>query len=201
MNMKLRKSWVIAPVLSAILFTSCAKNEVALPVDEANSLNEELSIEKMTAVIQTYDYCIPDSAETAMLQFMREEEYLAHDVYSVFAEMYGFQIFYNIRQSEYVHTTAIRNLLNKYGLEDPAINHQPGVFQNQELQELYDSLIASGSQSSQQALEAGVAIETTDIADIQNALLITDQQDITFVLNNLMKASYRHLAAFNPWLN
>ncbi len=187
--------------VSLTFLTGCSKAENDTSVNPDNVTFEELSLEKTSSTISTLPFNIPDSAETAMLQFMREEEYLAHDVYSVFADQYGFQIFINIKQSEYIHTSAVKFLLNKYQLEDPAANHQAGVFQNSELQELYNSLISSGTQSSQLALEAGQAIELADIEDLENALLITDQQDITFVLNNLLKGSQRHLQAFNAWLN
>jgi hypothetical protein len=199
--MKLLKNLAMVTVVSVTFLTGCSKDENEAPINSESGSFEELSLEKTSAAVASLAYCVPDSAETAMLQFMREEEYLAYDVYSAFADQYGLQIFINIMQSEYVHTSAIKFLLDKYQLVDPALNHQAGVFQNSELQALYNSLITSGTQSTQLALEAGQAIEITDIEDLENGLLITDQQDITFVLNNLLKASQRHLQAFNAWLN
>jgi len=188
-------------MISAMLLASCTKEESIESGTSGTLTNEELILEKATTINGAKTYYPLDSLETAMLQFMREEEYLAFDVYTLFAQQYGYQIFNNIKQSEYIHTTAIKNLLNKYGIEDPAANHQPGVFQNNELQELYSTLIASGLQSGQQAIEVGVAIETKDIEDLQNALLITNHNDVKRVLNNLKRASNNHLAAFNWWLN
>ena len=188
-------------MISAVLLASCTKEESIETTSIQNLPNDELMLEKASTINGTTVYYPLDSLESTMLQFMREEEYLAYDVYTLFAQQYGYQIFINIKQSEYIHTTAIKNLLIKYGIEDPAANHQPGVFQNIELQELYNTLIASGSQGGQQAIEVGVAIETTDIEDLQNALLITNHKDVKQVLSNLMKASYNHLAAFNSWLN
>lgn len=198
--MKALERMIIMTLVSAMLMASCTKEDSIETATSGNLSGDELMLEKASPT-GISEYCTLDSLETIMLQFMREEEYLAFDVYSVFAQQYGYQIFINIKQSEYVHITAIKNLLNKYGIEDPAINHQPGIFQNGELQELYNNLIAIGSQSGQQAIEVGVTIETKDIEDIQNGLLITDQKDIKKVLNNLMNASYNHLAAFNSWLN
>ncbi len=188
-------------MISAMLLASCTKEESIESGTSGTLTNEELILEKATTINGAKTYYPLDSLETAMLQFMREEEYLAFDVYTLFAQQYGYQIFINIKQSEYIHTTAIKNLLIKYGIEDPAANHQPGIFQNNELQELYSTLIASGLQSGQQAIEVGVAIETKDIEDLQNALLITNHNDVKRVLNNLKRASNNHLAAFNWWLN
>jgi hypothetical protein len=199
--MKTLKRMITMTMVSAMLLASCTKEESIETATSGNLTNEELMLEKATTVNGMTVYYPLDSLESTMLQFMREEEYLAFDVYSLFAQQYGNQIFINIKQSEYIHTTAIKNLLFKYGIEDPAANHQPGVFQNSELQELYNTLIASGSQSGQQAIEVGVAIETKDIEDLQNALLITNHNDVKRVLNNLKRASYNHLAAFNWWLN
>jgi hypothetical protein len=135
------------------------------------------------------------------LQFLRGEEYLAHDVYELFYTQYGSRIFGNIRQSELRHTTAIQNLLIKYGIPDPEADHVAGVFANPDLQALYNTLVITGSENLTKALEVGRTIEITDIEDIDNFLKITQQEDIVFVLTNLRSGSERHLRAFNAWLD
>jgi hypothetical protein len=194
------KRMIMMVMVGATLLAACTKEEATDLTVTGNKTSDELLLEKASPTGLEFNFTV-DSAEIAMLQFMREEEYMAYDAYTVFWQQYGYNIFNNIKQSEYTHTSAIKNLLIKYGIEDPAATHQLGIFQNEEIQALYDSLIASGSQSGQLAIEAGVAIETQDIQDIQKGLLVTDQKDIKQVLNNLMKGSYNHLAAFNSWLN
>lgn len=198
--MKNVKKMIVMTMMGATLMMACTKEETTDLSTAANPVTDEMEMEKTSLAVTQCNNTV-DSTEAAMLQFMREEEYLAHDVYLVFAGLYGYQIFTNIKQSEFTHTTAIKNLLVKYGIYDPAANHQTGIFEDEDLQALYDSLIASGSASGQAAIEVGVAIETVDIQDIQNALLITDNKDIKKVLNNLLNGSYNHLAAFNSWLN
>jgi hypothetical protein len=44
--------------------------------------------------------------EAASLQFMREEEKLAHDVYVTLYEQWGLRVFNNISRSEQQHTEA-----------------------------------------------------------------------------------------------
>ena len=132
--------------------------------------------------------------EIAGLLFMREEEKLARDVYNQLYTIWGQPIFKNIAASEQTHMDQIKYLLNRYGLTDPAL--APGQFTDPNLQALYNQLIAQGSLSQADALNVGALIEKTDIADLQTHLAQTDQADIQLVYNNLMNASYNHLAAF-----
>lgn len=136
------------------------------------------------------------SAEEAdALLFMREEEKLARDVYLALYEKWGLQTFQNIANSEQAHTDAVMNLLDRYGLEDPA-PAQAGVFTNPELQALHTQLVARGSQSLAEAIKVGAAIEEIDILDLQERLAQTDNADIQQVFNNLLKGSTNHLRAF-----
>jgi hypothetical protein len=138
--------------------------------------------------------------ESAALLYMREEEKLAHDVYVTFFAQWSLPIFQNISQSEQNHTDAIKTLLDRYGLTDPA-SSEIGVFTNPDLQTLYSNLIARGSQSLAEALKVGAAIEEIDILDLQTHLAETDNADIHQVFNNLLNGSYNHLRAFVSTLN
>jgi len=55
-------------------------------------------------------------------------------------------------------SNAIKGFLDFYGIDDPAL---PGIgeFSNSELQELYNTLIQSGSTSLTDALKVGATIE------------------------------------------
>ncbi len=133
--------------------------------------------------------------EAAGIRYMREEEKLARDVYYRLYEQWDLPIFSNIGSSEQTHTDAVKALIDKYGLEDPA-SSAAGTFSNAELQMLYDTLVAEGSTSLQAALEVGAAIEEIDILDLQNYLAETDNEDVRLVYENLMKGSRNHLRAF-----
>lgn len=135
----------------------------------------------------------------AMLQFMREEEKLAHDVYALFDTIYGKQTntFSNIAVSEQRHTDAVRALLDKYDVADPAANTAPGEFENDELQALYTDLVNIGKQGLTQALEVGVAIEKKDMTDIVVAIdLSVGYADIVQVYSHLLAGSESHLDGF-----
>lgn len=133
------------------------------------------------------------------LLWMREEEKLARDVYLTLYETYGLQIFQNIANSEQMHMDAVLSLLEKYGIEDPAVD-EVGIFTNPELQALYDQLIAMGSRSIEDALKVGALIEETDIKDLEEWITKTDNADIIQVYENLMAGSENHLRAFTTVL-
>lgn len=130
------------------------------------------------------------------LLFMREEEKLARDVYLTLYKIWGAQIFANIARSEQTHTDAVKALLEKYGLPDPAAGKGVGEFTNPELQELYNKLVDEGSKSLVDALKVGALIEEKDIIDLKKAINETDNPDIKLVYENLMMGSRNHLRAF-----
>jgi hypothetical protein len=137
------------------------------------------------------------AVEVENLTFLREEEKLAHDVYVHLFKVWGQWIFENIAASEQQHMDAVLNLLDKYGIADPAAGKEEGEFSNPDLQALYDSLTLEGSASKLDALQAGVFIEKTDIDDLQEIIDGTDKLDIMKVCGNLMNGSINHLAAFS----
>ena len=140
------------------------------------------------------DVGILTSEEEAGLLFMREEEKLARDVYLVLFDIWGLRVFENIAASEQRHMDAVLYLLGKYDLDDPAL--APELFQNAELQDLFELLVAKGEESLADAIEVGVIIEKTDIDDIEEFIGQTDQKDIIQVYSNLLDGSYSHLEAF-----
>jgi hypothetical protein len=135
-------------------------------------------------------------AERAGLLYMREEEKLAHDVYVTLYAKYGAFVFNNISRSESQHMSAVKLLLDRYGIADPAAGKAVGQFTDPKLQALYNQLIAQGSQSLAEAYKVGVAIENVDIADLKTHIAETSKADIQRVYNNLLFASQNHLRAF-----
>jgi len=138
-----------------------------------------------------------DNDEIQGLLYMREEEKLARDVYLTLYEKYNsLKIFENIAGSEQRHMDSIKQLLDRYGLDDPVEGKDIGEFANQELQNLYYDLISEGKQSLIDALTVGGKIEEIDIIDLKEYIEQTDQLDIKRVYNNLLEGSKNHLRAF-----
>lgn len=134
------------------------------------------------------------AVEAADLAFMREEEKLARDVYTTLFSEWGSAVFSHIADSEQKHMDAMLGLLNKYSLEDPAVGF--GEFTDPELQELFDSLVATGLKSELEALYVGALIEEVDTEDLVRAMGHTDKTDILNVYGNLLAGSENHLRSF-----
>lgn len=176
--------------------------------DSSPQLTEERA--KETVVAEDYVSIRPaltslpveslSEAEKKDLIYMREEEKLARDVYQTLYEKWGVQVFANIAQSEQTHTETVRDLLEKYDVTDPVTDDSVGVFQNEELQRLYDDLVGQGTVSEVEAFRVGALIEELDIKDLQEAIDRTDNADIAFAYENLMRASRNHLRSFTKQL-
>ncbi len=133
--------------------------------------------------------------EAATLTFMREEEKLARDIYLAMDQAWGLPPFGNIAVSEQKHMDAIKALLDKYRLADPALS-EIGAFKNDELQQLYDELLGRGEVSYLKALQVGGLIEEVDIEDLENAIDATNHADLAQTYASLMCGSRNHLRAF-----
>jgi len=193
-----------AALLTATLAaTSCASDiTTASPADTA--VGEAIDITSSTNNASSTDQALLGidaelpaglgQADRDGLAFMREEEKLARDVYQALYDAWGLEIFDNIAASEQRHTDSVLELLNRYGLPDPAEGLAPGEFSNVELQALYDDLVETGSQSSTDALKVGALIEELDITDLR--LRASTQPDIDQVYSKLERGSSNHLRAF-----
>lgn len=130
------------------------------------------------------------------LRFLREEEKLAKDIYLSLYEITNIQAFANIAKSEQSHTNAIKQLLTQYGISDPVSTDERGVFENTDLQKLYNDLLAQGKKSDIDALRVGALIEDLDIMDLEKAKSQTTNESILLVYNNLQRGSRNHLRSF-----
>lgn len=137
--------------------------------------------------------------EKYWLTYMREEEKLARDVYLFLDDLWDSPVFANISESEQKHMDAIKTLLDRYGIPDPAAETEEweGEFTNPDFRDLYNYLIGMGRGSLVAALQVGVMIEEMDIDDLFNhAIPSTTRRDIKTVYSNLLQGSYNHLKAF-----
>jgi len=144
-----------------------------------------------------YSASLPLSeCEETDLLFMREEEKLARDTYLTFYEAWDLAVFSNIASSEQMHMNALLKLLKKYKLPDPAAGNGIGEFTNDDLQVLYNTLIAQGEMNALEALKVGGLIEEKDMVDIKDAIVRSDHADIDAVYESLLCGSRNHLRAF-----
>ena len=152
------------------------------------------------AVVPTANAAVPTTLTTtqkAQLKYLVEEEKLARDVYTYLSAQVTTRKFSNIARSEQTHMNYLATLLTKYKLWNPTTNRKAGVFYNQELQGLYNTLTAEGAVGLLEAYGVGVKVEEADIASIKELLLKAMPVDVKATLELLLAASYNHLEAFS----
>lgn len=130
------------------------------------------------------------------LLFMREEEKLARDVYQTLYVKWFSNVFGNISQAEQKHMDQVKVFMDAYDL-DESMHEQDGVFNNTELQGLYDQLVEQGLESELAAFKVGALIEEVDIEDLELAIAKTDIVALKDMYTSLLNGSYNHLRAFS----
>lgn len=141
------------------------------------------------------------AAQKDTLASMAEEEKLAHDLYTVFAERHDARIFDRIATAETRHLTAVRTLLDRYDVTDPTAGKPAGEFTDPAVRATYDRLLRQGEDSLSGALKAGRTVETEDIAALTGALSGLTAPDARQVYGDLLAASQRHQEAFDHWIS
>ncbi|ODB82966.1 hypothetical protein A3195_19300 [Candidatus Thiodiazotropha endoloripes] len=134
------------------------------------------------------------TVEAEHLQWLREEEKVSRDVYDLLYQHWGLYVFSNIAAAEQRHMDSVLMQLQRYGLVDPAL--QAGLFSNQELQALYESLMLQGTTSEMDALHTGALIEEVDMQDLHEMIASTDNSGLISLYEKLLCGSRNHLRAF-----
>jgi hypothetical protein len=183
-------------IAATILFNSCEEEEFS---------DQNITMDLRDGGTTDADCYLLDPAPTLteqeeeMILFMREEEKLARDVYTVLFEEYNLNVFNNISKSEQQHMDRIACLIDFYELTDP-VQSDIGVFTNTELQTLYNTLIELGMNSLEDALSVGATIEDVDIYDLEEHIQYTENPAIIQIFENLTCGSRNHIRAFTSQL-
>ena len=138
----------------------------------------------------------PSTQLATELNYLRQEEKLAHDLYVLADSLYGVQQFGNIAQAEVHHGQAINSLLAGYSMPDPTAGQAVGVFSDPQVQKIYNDLAARIRQSQDEAARVGILAEKTDIADLKKTIDSSPPAAVKSTLSHLVTASERHLQAF-----
>jgi hypothetical protein len=200
------KNYLSAKYIAALAVALVLAIFIGTQIGNGDTTAEEVAAPE-TTISQEESTEAQDSDETAadpsqkvnvyeMLTFIVQEEKLAHDLYVQLASTSGAQQFANIVNSESTHISLVQGLLVSYDIVDPTVGLAEGEFVNQDLQALYDTLLASGSVDRAGAIAAGIAVEEKDIADIEVMLASELPSDVVSVLERLLSGSQNHLAAF-----
>jgi hypothetical protein len=182
---------LVASALIGGAFAMPPADRGALLDENSATFFDVVSIREAVAAMPEADL---NESETEGILFMIEEEKLARDAYWTFDDQYSLPVFEKIAEAEETHMDSVKVLMEKYGLDDPIL--EAGRFANPDLQALYDDLVERGSTSMEEALRVGAVIEETDIQDLKDRLVETDNEDIKMVYESLLRGSRNHLRAF-----
>lgn len=163
--------------------------------DQSSNLVDPLSNESLTKSAQILTPGDLSEAEEASLIFMRQEEKLLRDVYTVFVQTWEIKIFDQLKMAEQKHMDAIERLLNKYSITDPVTSDEIGVFDDPQFQQKFNDYTAQGIITIPDAMLAGQTMEQEDIDAITNYLLEVDNSDIIKVYTHLKSSSEAHLTS------
>lgn len=140
------------------------------------------------------------ASQAASLQFMREEEKMARDLYEALYVKWNVRVFDRIAEGEQRHFDSIGRQLTLHAIADPALDRKAGEFANPNLQKLYNDLLAKGVLSLKDALEVGKLVEETDIVDLEKILETETSAVLKRVYTSLLNGSANHLDAFEGYL-
>lgn len=176
---------LVSVFIIAVFLSSCADQ-----ITDTNYTNDEA----LKDVLLTPGELTQEEIDG--LIYMRQEEKVAHDVYTTLALSWNLSILTNIASSEQSHMDAVKKMINKYQLTDPVTDETVGVFSDPDFQIMYDDFVLQGQQSPSETMIVGQAIENKDIEDLNTYILVTDNNDILKMYGRLLAASERHLGSF-----
>lgn len=122
-----------------------------------------------------------------------QQEKLARDFYSSLSETWRLDVFHTTSGSEDIHADALRTLLARYKLPDPAYGLGRGEFNRVDLTERYQDLIARGRFSAVEALKAAASVEELEIEDITERLPHVQSTELSNVLESVVSSDKHHL--------
>ncbi|MBT8297400.1 MAG: DUF2202 domain-containing protein [Maribacter sp.] len=156
-----------------------------------SSCSDDDETEGLASDVETLELSIED--RNALL-FMLEEEKLARDTYEYLDQLWGINQFSNIKLSEQSHMDAVIGLLDQYNIAYNIL--ADGLFENVEIQGLYDQFVEKGQIDPLNALEVGATIEDLDIVDLGEYIEATSNASIISVFESLQCGSRNHLRSF-----
>lgn len=131
----------------------------------------------------------PTAAEIAAIVNLWEDERFARDLYAHFAEIYRVPVFDNIARSEQTHLDQLQFLIDRYGLTVPN-----GV--RPDLEDLYRVAVGRGAVGVTEALMVAAELEAAGIMELELLSAQTDNEDVSYVVTQLLRGSQGHLLAF-----
>ncbi|MGF1643579.1 MAG: DUF2202 domain-containing protein [Thiotrichales bacterium] len=136
-------------------------------------------------------------AERAGVIFLREEEKLAADLLAFAASRWGDPLFAGMTVAERSNSDAVKLLMTRHGIYDPAAGKATGVFEDRGLQTLFDALRARVELSLIDALLVSAEVAEISLVDLaSHTANVSDNPDILRVYELLTLSARNHLRAY-----
>lgn len=138
-----------------------------------------------------------------LLQKMYEEEKMSYDLYTEFFNRWGLSVFDQVRESEAIHMLRIKELMNVKDMPQGTglSGGDLGVYENEEIQALYDEYTVLGNISDITALETAALMEENDIKSLRERIRTQSDDRVLKTFTQMERASCNHLKAFVKSLN
>jgi hypothetical protein len=131
--------------------------------------------------------------DSTTLTYLIEEKKLLRDMYVVFSELFEEKLWVEMRQKEEKNLLFLEKVFRDEALLIPNTLSIVGYFENELLQENYDSLVLQGSSTPEEALDVCIMMKEIEIeylkyhAQADNAIevqfLLESQEDLTLLKN------------------
>jgi len=125
------------------------------------------------------------------LNFIYDEERLAHDIYSELSDRWELSIFESIAESEKRHFEYLLMIYEKYDL--PVPRNFNGFYNYPELNAMYDLFFEGGAMTLEGSLTLAANFEEYNIADLKIYIHHTQNVDLILVYNSLLEGSKNNL--------
>jgi len=131
--------------------------------------------------------------DSATLSYLIEEKKLLRDMYVVFSELFEEKLWVEMRQKEEKNLAFLEEVFSNEALLIPSTLSIVGYFENELLQENYDSLVLQGSSTPEEALDVCMMMKEIEIEylkyhtqahdAISLQFLKESQEDLTLLKN------------------
>jgi len=127
---------------------------------------------------------------------MRQEIKLVRDVSLALYNRWQLPVFLNNANAWQAQMDNTKALMDKYHIADPMVDNTPGIFADPHYMELYNTMVAKGMTSLENAFSAGANMEDRVIYTMNNMMALTDNADMMVVYQYMMAGSQGHMKTF-----
>lgn len=135
------------------------------------------------------------SEEHGPILYTLQETKVVRDVYVALDAQWNNPLFKQLLITEKDHVDYLAKLVNLYGLNLPTaiMEDEPGVFNDESLEKMYASMVATGRTSEIEAYQIGAKLEETLILEMTKIMNKTDVIKVFLAYQRVVKTSQYHL--------